>query len=117
MTWLLDGKRTESGALIDSLHATESRNGCGGLAFANAAFRGSAQQRLTTLRNNVEFERLYRDAHAPAGLQTLHYLQDNPHLIPYAVVIAARAVRDVAKGEEIFVDYGNDYWDPRLTRG
>ena len=96
MRWVLDGRYLPSGILITD-PATQLQ-GLGGAAFANDV-RGSS------LQVNTEFDRW--DSVRNRWRVSQGQLDD---LDPAESITFLRALRTIEPGEEIFVDYGMDYW-------
>jgi len=95
----LDGRYTPEGTLITDPVA--QLTGRGGGAYLN-------DPRGTGLVDNVEFEELES---ADAALLTEEAREHE--ITPQMYMMMMRASRDVYAGDELLVDYGDDYWDHR----
>lgn len=100
--YFLWGNADMDGNLLKDI-SNESLKGRGGLAFANDAFS-------SRFYNNAEFEQI----NGPSITQQLEVAGTGPEGTfapdPFDTVVIMRARFNIAKGKELFVHYGDDYW-------
>jgi hypothetical protein len=93
MTWVIDGTRLADGTRITN--APVQLRGLGGGAMANDA-------RGTAFENNAEYDHY----DSPAN-------RDPFNLNPKERITFLRATTPIEPGQEILIDYGQEYWKKR----
>jgi len=99
--YVIYGNYTEEGIPIDLTQNTAQVDGKGGAAFINA-------MKSEPSRNNCDWF-VFR----ASGANTLLFEDEDP----FRIVILIYALRDIEVGEELFIDYGEEYWKKKTDSG